>query len=352
MSKALRRRHREVLIHTGQHYDPAMSDAFFQSLRIPAPDVNLGVGSGTHGAQTGKMLRGLESALGDAKPDVVLVYGDTNSTLAGALAAAKLHLPVAHVEAGLRSFNRSMPEEINRVVADHLSALLFAPTETAAANLEREGIREGVHKVGDVMYDVALATEREVRARGIRARLGLSPKGYLLATIHRPATTDHRRQLAKIAKAFSRAGEPVVFPVHPRTRKMLQRFELERALGRNVRLLKPLDYLDFRALLLEARLVLTDSGGVQKEAYWAGVPCLTLRSETEWVETVADGWNTLVGTDVERILAAVRTAAPPGQPGRAFGDGRAAQRIVQVLEGAPFARPRSAARRPRKTTKK
>ncbi len=334
VSKALRRRHREILIHTGQHYDAAMSEAFFRSLHLPRPTVNLGIGSGTPGAQTGRMLEALERTLARSKPDIVLVYGDTNSTLAGALAAAKLHLPVAHIEAGLRSFNRTMPEEINRIVADHLSVLLFAPTETAVGNLEREGIVHGVQNVGDVMYDVALATEPEARRRRIRATLGLRRREYLLATTHRPATTDDRGELEKVVASLSRAGETVVFPVHPRTRKMLRRFRLDRNLGANVRLLEPLDYLDFRALLVDARLVLTDSGGVQKEAYWSGVPCVTLRAETEWVETVADGWNTLVGTDGDRILAAVRSARAPGSPGRAFGDGHAAEKIVAVLSKA------------------
>ncbi len=332
VSKALRRRHREILIHTGQHYDAALSDAHFRSLRIPRPDVNLGVGSGSHGAQTARMLSRLERTLAEVRPEVVLVYGDTNSTLAGALASAKLQLPLAHVEAGLRSFNRTMPEESNRVVADHLSTLLFAPTETAVTNLAHEGITKGVHNVGDVMYDVALATERQARTRAIRRRLGLSPQGYLLATIHRPATTDDRHELGRILEAFSLAVEPVVLPVHPRTRKMIRQFRLDSKVGSNVRLLDPLDYLDFRALLIDARLVLTDSGGVQKEAYWAGVPCVTLRSETEWVETVADGWNRLVGTDVERILKAIRASRPPGARGAAFGDGHAAEKIVAILE--------------------
>jgi len=330
--KALRRRHREILIHTGQHYDEAMSDAFFQALQLPEPDVNLGVGSGSHGAQTGRMLTRLEGVLTEASPDVVLVYGDTNSTLAGALAAAKLHLPVAHVEAGLRSFNRAMPEEINRIVADHLSSLLFAPTRTATVNLAREGLTEGVHFVGDVMYDLAIATRAHVRRRAIRTRLGLRRKEYLLATLHRPSTTDSKEALRGAIQAFSRAGTPVVFPVHPRTRKMMRQFRLDREVGRNVRLLDPVDYLDFRALLIDARAVLTDSGGVQKEAYWARVPCLTLRDETEWVETVADGWNVLVGTEVSRILKALRTNRSRRKEPRAFGDGHAAERIVATLE--------------------
>jgi len=332
VSKALRRRHREVLIHTGQHYDESLSDAHFRSLRIPTPDVHLGVGSGPHGKQTGRMLSRLERTLEKDRVDFVFVYGDTNSTLAGAITSAKMQLPLAHVEAGLRSFNRAMPEEINRVVADHLSTLLFAPTATAVANLAREGIATGVHNVGDVMYDVARLTEPQARKRPIRKRLRLSPRAYLLATVHRAATTDDRDELRSVLGAFSRTGEPVVFPVHPRTRKMIRRFDLDSEVGPNVRLLEPLDYLDFQALLVDARVVLTDSGGVQKEAYWAGVPCVTLRRETEWVETVADGWNLVVGTNVDRILEAVRAERPSRARGNAFGDGHAAEKIVAILD--------------------
>ncbi|TLZ50456.1 MAG: UDP-N-acetyl glucosamine 2-epimerase [Methanobacteriota archaeon] len=307
VSAALRRQHEEVLIHTGQHYDEEMSAAFFRSLRIPEPNYNLGVGSGPHGEQTGRMLIELERVLQKVEPDVTVVYGDTNSTVAGALAAAKLHIPLAHVEAGLRSHNRLMPEEINRVVADHLSSLLFCPTQTAVEQLAAEGIRAGVHLVGDVMYDVALATAQESRQRDAPERFGVSPKEDLLCTVRRP----------------------VIFPVHPRTKHALENDGI--ALAPNVRATEPLDYLDFQALLMEAAKVLTDSGGVQKEAYFFGVPCITLRDETEWLETVEDGWNVLVGSDKQEILHALAHFNPAGTKQKSFGDGHAADRIVEIL---------------------
>jgi UDP-N-acetylglucosamine 2-epimerase len=331
VSREIRRHNTEVLIHTGQHYDDAMSDAFFRVLDIPKPDYNLEVGSGSHARQTGEMLIRIEEALLKEAPDVVLVYGDTNSTLAGALAAAKLHLPVGHVEAGLRSFNRSMPEELNRIVADHLAALLFCPTQTAVENLAREGIAKGVHLVGDVMYDVALASAQEARKRDVLRRLRLEPRGYVLATVHRPANVDERRPLESILRAFAECGETVVFPVHPRTRKMIQQFGLEAGLPATVRLLDPVDYFDFLALLIEAKKVATDSGGVQKEAYFFGIPCVTLRDETEWIETVEDGWNAVVGTDTEDVVDAIRNFNPHGTKSKSFGDGHAAERIARLV---------------------
>ncbi len=331
VSREIRRHDSEVLVHTGQHYDDAMSDAFFRVLEIPKPDYNLEVGSGSHARQTGEMLIRLEEVLMKEAPDVVLVYGDTNSTLAGALAAAKLHLPVGHVEAGLRSFNRSMPEELNRIVADHLAALLFCPTETAVENLAREGVQKGVHLVGDVMYDVALASAQEARKRDILQRLRLEPKGYVLATVHRPANVDERRPLESILKAFAECGETVVFPVHPRTRKMIREFGLEAGLPATVRLLDPVDYFDFLALLIEAKKVATDSGGVQKEAYFFGIPCVTLRDETEWIETVEDGWNAVVGTESKAVVDAIRNFNPQGTKSKSFGDGHAAERIARLV---------------------
>lgn len=331
VSAVLRKQHREILIHTGQHYDEEMSAAFFRSLRIPDPDYNLNIGSGAHGEQTGRMLVEIERVLLSEAPDVVLVYGDTNSTLAGALAAAKIQIPLAHIEAGLRSFNRSMPEEINRVVVDHLSSLLFCPTQTAVDHLAKEGIRAGVHLVGDVMYDVALATAQEARQRDIRARLGLKEKEYLLCTVHRPANTDSARNLRSIVEAISESGRPVVFPVHPRTRKLLAEHGLDGSVGKNVLMTEPLDFLDFQALVMEAAKVLTDSGGVQKEAYFFGVPCITLREETEWIETVEDGWNVLVGADKEEIQHAITGFNPRGTMNKSFGDGHAAARIVDLL---------------------
>ncbi len=333
VSAALRKQNQEILIHTGQHYDEGMSSAFFQALRIPEPDYNLGVGSGSHGAQTGKMLIEIEKVLDAERPEYVLTYGDTNSTLAASLAAVKLHLPLAHVEAGLRSHNRLMPEEVNRVVADHLSNLLFCPTQTAVDQLEAEGIRAGVHLVGDVMYDVALAAAQEARHRDAIRRLGLTRKEYLLCTVHRPSNTDDRENLAAIMGALREAGRTVVFPVHPRTKKLLAERGLDRDLPESLVLTAPLDYLDFQCLLMEAAKVLTDSGGVQKEAYFFGVPCITLREETEWIETVEDGWNVLVGADKGEILTAIRSFNPTGTQNKSFGDGRAAEWIVEILTG-------------------
>jgi UDP-N-acetylglucosamine 2-epimerase len=320
-----------VLIHTGQHYDYAMSAVFFEELQIPEPDYNLGVGSASHGRQTGEMLIGIEETLSQDLPDCVVVYGDTNSTLAGALAAAKLHLPVAHVEAGLRSFNRSMPEEINRVLTDHVSDLLFCPTETARGNLAQEGISNGVFNFGDVMYDAVLQGNEVVdRESRILDLLKLTPQSYLLATIHRPRNTDQAERLSAILSALGEAGEEVIFPAHPRTTQALERMGSE--LASNLRLLEPVSYLDMLALEKHARLILTDSGGVQKEAYFFQVPCVTLREETEWVETTEAGWNLLVGANKPRILDAIRHFQPQGDLPPIFGDGTASQRIARHLQ--------------------
>lgn len=284
---------REILVHTGQHFDAAMSDVFFEELDIPPPAHNLEVNSLGHGAMTGRMLEKLEEVMISEKPDWVLVYGDTNSTVAGALAAAKLHIPVAHVEAGLRSFNRRMPEEINRVVADHVSAMLFCPTRTAVANLSTEGITKGVHHVGDVMYDVTLAAVERARGRSkILETHSLTPKGYAVATIHRAENTDDPERFARVIQWLSdRAQEtPIVMAVHPRTRKLMEKSGLT---PEGVRLVEPLGYLDMAWLTHNAAAVFTDSGGLQKEAYFHRVPCVTLRDETEWVETVSAGWNRL-----------------------------------------------------------
>ena len=334
VSREVRRHNVEILIHTGQHYDEKMSDVFFEVLEIPRPDYNLGVGSGSHAVQTAEMMRGLEGVLEKEAPDLVLVYGDTNSTLAGALVAAKRHVPVGHVEAGLRSFNRTMPEEINRVMSDHLSELLFCPTQTAVDNLRREGITKGVHLVGDVMYDVALHSAQAARGRDIVERLGLRPGDYVLVTLHRPGNVDDRETLRGIVDALVRCGRPVVFPVHPRTRKNLEAFGLWEALRGKVTAIDPVDYLDFLALLMKAQKVATDSGGVQKEAYFFGVPCVTLRDETEWIETVEDGWNAVVGTETEDILHAIANFNPTGTKAKSFGDGHAAERIARILETA------------------
>ena len=331
VSRVLRQRHQEVLVHTGQHYDYEMSGIFFDGLALPQPDVNLGVGSGSHAAQTGTMLKGIEDVLLAERPDYLLIYGDTNSTVAGALAAAKVSVPVAHVEAGLRSFNRRMPEEINRVVADHLSELLLCPSATALRNLALEGITRKVHLVGDVMLDVLNWATQQLAARpsGILERLGLRRNQYLLTTVHRSENTDDRTRLAQIVKAFNSLKQPVVFPVHPRARKVLA--EAGCPIAPHVRLIDPVGYLDMVALSGSARMILTDSGGLQKEAYWLGVPCLTLRDETEWVETVEAGWNLLVGPDSGRILEAVRSFAPSGARPVLYGDGFAAGKCVDLL---------------------
>ncbi|HEY3319005.1 MAG TPA: UDP-N-acetylglucosamine 2-epimerase (non-hydrolyzing) [Planctomycetota bacterium] len=331
ISRVLREQHQEILVHTGQHYDKNMSDVFFEELDIPKPDINLGVGSGSHGSQTGAMLAGIETVLLERRPDWLLVYGDTNSTLAGALAAAKLHVPVVHVEAGLRSFKREMPEEINRVLTDHVATLLLCPSQVAVDHLSVEGIRKGVLLVGDVMSDVLhLATERAKKRTSIVERLGLSAEEYLLATVHRPENTDNPARLKSVFAAFRELKETIVFPIHPRTRKMLAAAGC--ALPPNVRALDPVGYLDMVSLEKSARAILTDSGGIQKEAYWLGVPCVTLRDETEWVETVASGWNTLTGVNTEQIVAAARAARKPTARPELYGDGQVARRCVAALK--------------------
>ena len=319
----------EVVVHTGQHYDRELSAVFFEELGLDAPAYRLESGSGTHAEQTARMLPGIEAAVLAERPDGVLVYGDTNSTLAGALAAAKLGMPVGHVEAGLRSFERTMPEELNRVIVDHISTLLFCPTDVAVANLAAEGIAEGVHQVGDVMLDanVKLAPIARERSRAL-ADAGVEPGRYLVLTLHRAANTEPEA-LRRVATALGRLGEPVVFPAHPRASAALAAGAI--SLDANVRTLPPAGYLDFAALASQARLVLTDSGGVQKEAYWYGVPCITLRTTTEWVETLETGWNRLVGTDPDVIVQAVREAQAPADRPALYGDGHAAERIASLL---------------------
>lgn len=335
VGKALRAAgHTEILVHTGQHYDDGMSAVFFRELEIPEPDYNLGVGSGPHGWQTGQMLMRIEEVLLDEKPDWVLVYGDTNSTLAGALAACKLRIPLAHVEAGLRSFNREMPEEHNRVLTDHCSDLLFCPTQTAVDNLAREGIIQGVHFVGDTMYDAVLQFAEVARQRSTILRdMGLKPKSYLLATVHRPYNTDNAKNLRSIMAAFAEIDEPIIFPVHPRTRQKMAEFGLGNPEFKiqNPKLIEPVGYLDMLMLEQNARLILTDSGGMQKEAYFFGVPCVTLRPETEWVETVEAGWNVLVGARKEVMLDVVGNIWPADPPAPVFGIGSSAKVIVELL---------------------
>lgn len=331
VSRILRERHTEVLVHTGQHYDESMSEVFFRELGIPQADYNLEVGSAGHSIQTGEMLIRLEPILEKEQPAWVLVYGDTNSTLAGALAASKQNIPVAHVEAGLRSFNRAMPEEINRVLTDHVSQLLFCPAQKAVENLKLEGVTSGVHIVGDVMYDAVLShSEAAEKKSTILNSLGLKSKQYLLATVHRASNVDDTTTLLNILETFAMLAETVVFPVHPRTRKAIQTEGI--SVGENVKLVEPVGYLDMLWLEKNARMILTDSGGVQKEACWLGTPCVTLREETEWVETVESGWNVVVGVNRERIVKAVRNFSVPTLRPNLFGDGTASQKIVRLLE--------------------
>jgi len=334
LSRVLREEMKEVLVHTGQHYDDNMSRIFFTELGLTEPDYNLGVGSGSHGYQTGIMLERIEEVLIKEKPNFVLVYGDTNSTLAGALSAVKLHIPIGHVEAGLRSFNRTMPEEINRILTDRCSSMLFCPTETAVKNLRREGITQGVYLTGDVMYDAALRFGKIAeKPSTILSDLGVTPKTYLLCTVHRVNNTDFYDNLKGIVQALVEAGDTVFFSVHPRTKKFLKTYGLIESLKNspNVRIMDPVSYLDMIQLEKNARKILTDSGGVQKEAYFYLVPCITLREETEWIETVKEGWNILVGTDTRKILQAIQTFLPSSNQSMLFGDGHASEKIADLI---------------------
>ena len=342
-----KKRLREILVHTGQHYDYLMDRVFFEELRLPKPDYHLGAGSGSHAVQTGSMLEGVERVLEKEKPEITIVYGDTNSTLAGALAAAKLNIPVGHVEAGLRSYRRSMPEETNRLLTDHLSTLLFCPTTQAVRNLSKEGIRNGdktvVKNVGDVMYDSILYYSGIAEKKSkIMKRLGfltpnseLGSPNYYLVTLHRAENTDHPKRLKSIFRALAEIAEdcPVILPLHPRTKKMIETHRLVRE-TKGIQLIDPVSYLDMLKLEKHAKVILTDSGGVQKEAYWFRVPCITLRDETEWMETIRGGWNVLVGSRTKSIVEEVRHRAgrkPPSGGMGVFGDGKASEKIVQVI---------------------
>ncbi len=322
--------HEHVIVHTGQHYDNRMSDVFFEDLRIPAPDVHLGVGSGGHGAQTGAMLAGLDGVLEEHAPDWVLVYGDTNSTLAGAVAAVKLHLPVAHLEAGLRSFNRAMPEEHNRVLTDHAADLLLAPTEVAMRHLAAEGLAKRSVQVGDVMTDVCFLVRDAVRDRPPELPDGVDAgAGYLVATIHRAENTDDPDRLAAVVAALAALPLPVVLLAHPRLVARASTFGIDLDAGA-LRPAAPLPYPQMVAAVLHSRGVVTDSGGLQKEAYLLGVPCTTLRTETEWVETLDDGWNVL-DPDLSAVGSAAVRPAPHVPQGHPYGDGTAARTVVRVL---------------------
>ncbi|MCT7976492.1 non-hydrolyzing UDP-N-acetylglucosamine 2-epimerase [Laspinema olomoucense] len=331
----------EILVHTGQHYDANMSEVFFQELEIPPPDYHLGIGSGTHGAQTGRMLEAIEGVLLEEKPDWVLVYGDTNSTLAGALAAVKLHIPVAHIEAGLRSFNWQMPEEINRVLTDRASNLLFAPTEVAVENLRREGIHQGtIHLVGDVMYDAALYYGSKAAIYSfILKHLNLRSKGYILATIHRAENTDYSANIQAIFRGLMQVAAeiPVLLPLHPRTRKALEQNNLMIPVSNCLQIIEPVGYLDMVMLEKNARLIVTDSGGVQKEAFFYRVPCVILREETEWVELVQSRWNRLVPPKSDIVVRCEvfnSLTLPDGDLNSrtVYGTGQAAKQIVKILK--------------------
>jgi UDP-N-acetylglucosamine 2-epimerase len=333
LSRELRKAFDEVIIHTGQHYDYEMNKVFFDELKIPEPDYHLGVGSGSHGYQTGEILKRTEDVLIKEAPDLVLVFGDTNSTLAGALAASKLHITIGHIEAGLRSFDRQMPEETNRVLTDHCSDLLFCPTETAVKILGTEGIENGVYLTGDVMVD-ALQENIKIADQNsnVLDRLSLKQGKYYLATIHRPENTDDFEKLNSIVDAFCLIGN-IVFPCHPRTEKKLKQFGLWDKLTKKVKVIKPVGYLDMLMLEKNAKKILTDSGGIQKEAYIFKVPCITLRENTEWVETIEDGWNVLVGTSKEKIIETANDFEPKNAQRNVFGSGDASEKIVKVIRG-------------------
>ncbi len=331
VSLALRGRHQEILIHTGQHYDYQMSQAFFDDLQLPVPDYNLEVGSGSHAHQTAEILVRLEEVVLKEQPDLIIIRGDTNSTLAGALVASKLHIPVAHIEAGERSYDRKMPEEVNRLVADRLADVFFCVSQTAVDQLAREGIEGSVYWVGDVMLDVMQEQLPVSRSRSrILERLDLEPKTYSLVTVHRAATTDDPKRLSDIVAALNSMREPIVFPVHPRTRKALEAAGLQ--FGEHICTIEPVGYLDMIRLEENAVRIATDSGGVQREAYFLKIPCLTLRDETEWSETVGAGWNRLVGTDPDKIQDAWLNFSTPVEYPPLFGDGKAGEKITAILE--------------------
>ena len=334
LSRELEKLHSCKLIHTGQHYDFNMNQVFFDELGIPKPDYNLGVGSGTHAYQTGEMMKGIEDILTKEQPSLVIIYGDTNSTLSGALATVKLHIKLAHVEAGLRIFDKSSPEEINRVVADYCSDYLFCPTKLAGDNLRQEGITKGVYITGDVMADALNFNIKLAERSNILETLGLNDKQYITLTLHRAGNTDNLQNLGNLVNALLKLGElgeTIVFPIHPRTVKMFKSFDLFNKLKEKIILIEPLGYLDFLKLMKHSRKILTDSGGVQKEAYMLKVPCITLMEYTPWMETLKDGWNMLSGTDVNKIVAFVRNFMPTNWDSDIFGEG-ACKKIAHIIE--------------------
>lgn len=333
VSQELRKQHHEILVHTGQHYDEELSGVFFETLGIPEPDYNLGVGSDSHGQQTAEMLAQLEELIDEERPDVVLLYGDTNSTLAGALAGAKMDPAVAHVEAGLRSHNRDMPEEINRILSDHASDLFFTPSQRAVDYLASEGITENVYNVGDVMYDaLLLAQEKALTQSTILTELGIEEGSYLLATVHRPRNTDNHERLEAIFDTLAADTRRVVLPAHPRTVDRLEQYGILDEFEEKLTLIDPAGYLDFITLQANADIIVTDSGGIQKEAFFLDVPCVTLREETEWPETIDAGGNVLVGADRDAIRDALSNPSQSMSDAEPYGDGNAAGAIRRTLE--------------------
>jgi len=322
----------EILIHTGQHYDFELSAVFFRELGLSDPKYHLSVGSGSHGFQIGRIIEKLDERLKEINPDLVLVYGDTNSTLAGALIAAKLNIPVAHVEAGLRSYNRNMPEETNRILTDHLSSWLFCPSKQAVKNLVKEGIQHGVSLVGDVMYDVCVwHLSKANKHNDLLSKFRLKSKNYALATVHRSENTDNRERLCSIFEGLEQVvseGLQVVLPLHPRTKKMLKSFSLT---YQKIKTIPPVSYEEMLCLEKNAKVILTDSGGIQKEAYWLKVPCVTLRNETEWVETLETGWNIIAGVDPDLIAETAKSKPPNGNHPKLYGNGDTADKIIQAL---------------------
>lgn len=331
VSRNIRENNKELIIHTGQHYDENMSKVFFDELEIPKPDYNLNIGSGGHGYQTGNMLMKIEEIYEKEQPDCVLVYGDTNSTLAGALAASKMLIPVAHVEAGLRSFNMAMPEEQNRILTDHISKYLFTPTETAVENLKKEGIVYDVYNTGDVMYDAILHFGKVAENKSnILDELKVKPNEYILATIHRAENTNDINRLRNIVEALNSVEEKIILPLHPRTKKFMESYNL--SFNKNVTIIMPVGYLEMIMLERNSCKIVTDSGGVQKEAFFMDKPCITLRDETEWVETVKNGWNVIVGSDKVKIVDAINNFKPQNPRLNFFGEGKASEKIVEILK--------------------